>query len=54
MLALEKFFKTVPKDKMNKVNKRVISFLNDLQKNKYNHFAVSKGHGSKKLSRLPR
>lgn len=52
VLALEKFYKTVPKDKKEQVNDRVKAFLKEIEDNKHNYLSVSKGYGSKKVESI--
>ncbi|MCA1053646.1 UvrD-helicase domain-containing protein [Rossellomorea aquimaris] len=52
VLALEKFYKSVPKDKEIQVNERVMALLSELKDNNHNFKLVSKGYGSKKVESL--
>ncbi|MGO4542243.1 UvrD-helicase domain-containing protein [Paenibacillus sp. 2TAB19] len=49
ILVLDKFYKSVPKDKQVKVKQRVLSLVTELKENKYNFHSLSKGNSMRKI-----
>ncbi|WP_078544715.1 UvrD-helicase domain-containing protein [Litchfieldia alkalitelluris] len=52
VLALEKFFKSVPGEKQGLVNERVKAFVKELSEKNYNYKSVLKGYSSRKVESL--